>query len=43
MTDRDFIESTVEQLALEWLAGAGWQVSCGPGAANTERSNYEQV
>ena len=47
MKGRDFTESTVEQAALDWLAGAGWQVAHRPGIApdipNEERSDYGQV
>ena len=40
-------ESIVEEAALEWLAGLGWQVAHGPDIApdtpNAERSDYDQV
>ena len=40
-------ESVVEEAALEWLAGLGWQVAHGPDIApdtpNAERSDYDQV
>ncbi len=40
-------ESVVEEAALEWLAGLGWQTAHGPDIApdtpNAERSNYDQV
>ena len=40
-------ESIVEEAALEWLAGLGWQTAHGPDIApdtpNAERSDYDQV
>ena len=40
-------ESVVEEAALEWLAGLGWQTVYGPDIApdtpNAERSDYDQV
>ena len=40
-------ESIVEEAALEWLAGLGWQTAHGPdiapGTPNAERSDYDQV
>ena len=40
-------EGDVEQVALEWLSGLGWQVSHGtdiaPDGPNSERSDYGQV
>ena len=40
-------ESTVEQAALDWLAGIGWGVAYGPDIApdtsNAERDDYGQV
>ena len=40
-------EAEVEQAALEWLAGLGWQVAHGPDIApntpNAERDDYGQV
>ena len=40
-------ESVVEEAALEWLAGLGWQTAHGPDIApdtlNAERSDYDQV
>ena len=40
-------ESVVEEAALEWLSGLGWQVAHGPDIApdtpNAERSDYDQV
>ena len=40
-------EADVEQAALEWLAGLGWQVAYGPDVApdtpNAERTDYGQV
>ena len=40
-------EADVEQAALDWLAGLGWQVAHGPDIApdtpNAERDNYRQV
>ena len=40
-------EAIVEEAALEWLAGLGWQVTHGPDIApdtpNAERSDYDQV
>ena len=40
-------ESVVEQAALAWLAGLGWQTAHGPDIApdtpNAERSDYDQV
>ncbi len=42
-----FAESIVEEAALAWLAGAGWQVRHGagiaPGEPAAERDNYSQV
>ena len=42
-----FTESIVEEAALEWLAGLGWQTAHGPDIApdtpNAERSDYDQV
>ena len=41
-----FNESTVEQAALAWLEGAGWQVRNGaelaPGEPAAERDDYAQ-
>ena len=40
-------ESVVEEAALQWLAGLGWQTAHGPDIApdtpNAERSDYDQV
>ena len=42
-----FTESTVEQAALAWLEGLGWQVAhgpdIGPGTPGEERADYGQV
>ena len=42
-----FTEADVEDAALDWLAGLGWQVAHGPGIApetpNAERDDYGQV
>ena len=41
------VEADVEQAALEWLSGLGWQVLQGPDIApdmpNAERESYGQV
>ena len=41
------LEADVEQAALEWLSGLGWQVLQGPDIApdmpNAERDDYAQV
>lgn len=43
----DFGESVIEQAALEWLAGIGWQLAHGPdiapGALGAERTDYHEV
>ena len=43
----NLIEADVEQAALEWLSGLGWQVLHGPDIApetpNAERGDYEQA
>ena len=40
-------EAVVEQAALNWLAGLGWQVAHGPGivpdSPDAERVGYDQV
>ena len=40
-------EAAVEQAALEWLSGLGWQVAYGPdiapGTSNAEREDYGQA
>jgi len=42
-----FTESALEQAALAWLEGLGWQVlfgpSIAPGEPGTERLSYEQA
>ncbi len=47
MTASRLSENTVEQAALEWLAGLGWQVAHGPDiapdAARAERAKYTEV
>ena len=47
MTDASLSESTLEAVALDWLASLGWTVAHGPdiapGALTAERSNYGEV
>jgi type I restriction enzyme R subunit len=41
---QDFTESVVEQAALDWLAGLGWQTAAGPEIALSERGeDYARV
>ena len=47
MSDVGITESLIEQVALAWLEGQGWQVAHGPDITSdtlqTERSDYRQV
>ena len=40
MTERGFTKSVVEQAALVWLEGTGWQVRSGPEIAPGESGSY---
>ena len=47
MTEQGVSESTVEEAALDWLAGLGWSVAHGPDIAPSEpaaeREDYSKV
>ncbi len=47
MPRASFTEADLEQAALDWLSGLGWQVAHGPNFApdmlNAERGDYGQV
>jgi type I restriction enzyme R subunit len=47
MTDRGVSESTVEDAALAWLEGSGWEVAHGPETAHdmpaAQRADYGEL